>query len=124
MRNGDSLCRFVLFQYICKGRGGAGGIGSGVPLAGLRSVQARYRRKRFADISSRLLNGNAAPSIPNLQNRIAPLRHVGIVGGKNQNRLRMDERKQNIQNDCRIPGIQRALLPAQRNAVGRIRVGN
>ena len=39
----------------------------------------------------------------NLENEIASLCHIGIMRGENQNRLRMDERKQDVQNDCRIP---------------------
>ena len=53
------------------------------------------------DSSACVSSANA--SVLNLENEIASLCHIAIMRGENQNRLRMDERKQNIQNDCRIP---------------------
>ena len=59
--------------------------------------------KSLLHYDSYVCDSSTDATIPNVQNRIAPLRHIGIMRGKNQNRLRMDEREQNIQNDCRIP---------------------
>lgn len=56
------------------------------------------------------MNIHPVPPVPNVQNRIASLCHIGIMRSENQNRLRMDERKQNIQNDCRISGIERTQI--------------